>query len=422
MHVATDRALVPAGAPAVRYLHIVLNAPGRTQNDSSRSPASVALVLDRSGSMDGQKIAMAREAVAHATKLLKATDHLAVVGYDEEVTTLLERTHATGEAKKLALQRLAGIDARGATDLHGGWLRGAEQLVSAGVPANAIRKVLLLTDGLVNRGLTEPAGIDADVQRMRAAGVLTSTFGVGRDFNEHLLAAMATAGGGHFYFIERPKQIPDFLASELGETLEIVARDVVLQIDCDPGADAMVVNELPAGRHDDRVTIQLGSLVADQELSLVVAVVFKGVQTAGARLGVKGSLSDRDGVLTTHPMDVKWQAVDEVKSAHQPVNGDVVFEAATVLAERARRAALAANAAGDFEGAKRLIEEVLNDLRAMAQDDRRVMQLIDALHRDALEFGEAMDPMLMKARHFASYQAMHSREAGGAARRKKPRP
>lgn len=128
MHITTDRAFVPASAPAVRYLHIVLNAPSRKQDDSTRAPASVALVLDRSGSMDGQKIAMAREAVAHATKLLRPTDHLALVAYDEEVSTILERTPATPEAKKLALSRLAKIGARGSTDLHGGWLRGAELL------------------------------------------------------------------------------------------------------------------------------------------------------------------------------------------------------------------------------------------------------------------------------------------------------
>lgn len=417
MHIATDRAFVPAGAPAVRYLHIVLSAPGK-QTDSTRPPASVALVLDRSGSMEGQKIAMSREAVAHATKLLKPTDHLALVCYDEEVATVLERTAATKEAKTLALQRLAKIDARGSTDLHGGWLRGAELIQPPTSGDAGVTKILLLTDGLANQGIIDPPAIVEAAKQARARGVLTSTFGVGQDFNEQLLSAMATAGGGHFYFIERAKQLPDFLASELGETLEVVARDVVLNIDCDPGADAMVINELPVERRGDRVSIRLESLVADQELSLVVAVVFKGTQTDGASLGVRCAVLDRDGVLPNLPMDVKWEAAEEITNSNQRVNGDVVFEAATVLAERARRRALAANAQGNFEDAKRLIEEVLNDLRAFAQDDRRILTIIDALHRDALEFGEAMDPMLMKARHFASYQVMHSREAGGTARRK----
>ena len=419
MQIATDRALVPAGAPAIRYLHVVIAAPGRDKDDSTRPPASVALVLDRSGSMDGEKFAMARKAVEHAMRLLKPADSMALVCYDEEVTTILERTLATKEAKKLALERLAWIDARGSTDLHGGWLRGAELAQSSIAAEIGVTKVMLLTDGLANHGVVEPTQIIDAVRRMRDAGVLTSTFGVGQDFNEHLLSEMATAGGGHFYFIERPKQIPDFLTSELGETLEVVARNAVLTIDCDPGTDAMIVNELPSERRANRVTIQLGNLVADQEVSLVVAVVFKGIQAQGTSMGVKCFVADRDRVLATHALDVKWQAVAEANNANQAVNGEVVFAAATVLAERARRKALAANAEGNFEGAKRLIEELLNDLRPLAQDDSRVIQIIGALQRDVVEFGAAMDPMLMKQRHFASYQVMHSRNLEGTARRTK---
>ena len=68
---------------------------------------------------------------------------------------------------------------------------------------------------------------------LRSEGVATSTFGVGADFDEELLSRIATEGGGHFYFIEQAQQIPDFFASELGETLEVVATDVVFEMTCD---------------------------------------------------------------------------------------------------------------------------------------------------------------------------------------------
>ena len=90
---------------------------------------------------------------------------------------------------------------------------------------------------------------------------------------------------------------------------------------------------------------------------------------------------------------------------------------ASVIAERARRVALVANAAGDFDAAKRAIESALNDLRAMAQDERRVLRIIDDLHHDALEVSEMMAPMARKSKQFASYLAMSSREPGGTARR-----
>ena len=421
MHIQTDRALVPAGAPAVRYLHIIVNAPAGKQQEESRPPASIALVLDRSGSMDGQKLQMAREAVAHATRLLKPTDYLAIVCYDDEVTTVLDRTHATRDAKTLALRRLDKIEARGSTDLHGGWMRGAELLSPVAGSDAGVSKVMLMTDGLANEGvISRDALIDA-ARRLRSGGVLTSTFGVGHDFNEDVLSRIATEGGGYFYFIERPKQIPDFFASELGETLEVVARDVELEIACDPGVDAQVLNDLPFDRQAGPLRIRLGNLVSEQEVTLVVAVGFKGAQAGGTEIGVQCRMSDRDSVLPGLPIDVRWEAVDAVRDAQQAVNADVIAAVATVLAERARREALALNASGHFDDAKRIIAEVLNDLRAMASGDRRVMALVDQLHRDMLDFGEAMDPMLRKARHFASYAALHSRESGGTARRKNSR-
>ena len=418
MHIQTDRALVPSGAPAVRYLHIVVNAPPGKQREESRPPASIALVLDRSGSMDGQKLHMAREAVAHATKLLKSTDHLGIVCYDDEITTVLERTHATAEAKALAQRRLNEIDARGSTNLHGGWMRGAELLAPAAGSDAAVSKVLLMTDGLANEGVIGRDTLIDAARRLRSGGVLTSTFGVGHDFNEDVLSRIATEGGGHFYFIERPKQIPDFFASELGETLEVVARDVELEIACDPGVEAQVLNDLPFDRQAGPLRIRLGNLVSDQEVTLVVAVGFKGAQAAGTEIGVECRMHDRDGVLPGLPVDVRWEAVDPAKDAQQAVNSDVIVAAATVLAERARREALALNAAGRFDDAKRIIAEVVSDLRAMAADDRRVMALINQLQKEMFEFGEAMDPMLRKTRHFASYAALHSRESGGTARRK----
>jgi Ca-activated chloride channel family protein len=416
MHIQADRFCVPAGAPAVRYLHIVLNAPVRPSDAAPRAPVSVALVLDRSGSMDGKKIEMAREAVAHATKLLKPTDHLAIVCYDEQITTVLDRTHATEEAKKLAVDRLATIGARGATDLHGGWMRGADLAGSSTADDVGVSKVMLLTDGLANRGVVDRTELIAKAGQLRGR-VLTSTFGVGQDFDEDLLSRIATEGGGHFYFIEGPKQIPDFLASELGETLEVVARDVTLEISCDPGVDAVSLIELPSTKHGDVTSIRIGNLVSDQEVSLVVAMTFNGTQGEGTGLGVQCTVKDRDDVLAPHPMSIKWEAVDAAKDRSQPVNGDVVYKVASVIAGRARRAALAANAAGDFEQAKRIIEGVLNDLRAMAQDERRVLRIIDELHRDALEVSEMMAPMARKAKQFVFYQEAYSREEGGTARR-----
>ncbi|MEY4636232.1 MAG: Family ership [Acidobacteriota bacterium] len=419
MHLQPDRALVPANTPAVRYLHVLISAPPRPKAaGAARTPVDVALVLDRSGSMNGNKLTRAREAVTHAIRLLKPEDHLGVVCYDDQVTTVLDRTLATPEAKALATKRLQSVDARGATDLHGGWLRGAE-LARAAEPHGALSKVLLLTDGLANHGVIEHDEMIASASRLRQEGIVTSTFGVGADFDEQLLSRLATEGGGHFYFIENARQIPDLFASELGDTLEVVAREVVFEVACDPGVEAMILNELPSGQADGWLRVQCGDLVADQELVLIVALAFKGAHPEGAHLGVQCRVSDHEHVLVTDPISVTWRSVPAADEAGQSVNRDVRLFVAAMLAERARSTALAANRRGDFDAAKRILREMVDDLRAMAPGDQGVLALIDQLHHDEVAFAEVMTPLAMKGRHFDAYLIAHSREAGGTARRKK---
>lgn len=201
---------------------------------------------------------------------------------------------------------------------------------------------MLLTDGLANQGVVDHGELVAAARRWRNEGVLTSTFGVGADFEEELLSRIATEGGGHFYFIEHARQIPDFLASELGETLEVVAHDAVLEIVADSGVEAAVLNDLPFEQREGQLRVRLGNLVSDQEVSLCIAVGFNGTQSEGGSIGVECRLGDRDGVLPAHPMRVSWAAVDTLKDANQPVNNNALVAVASALAERARRATLAA--------------------------------------------------------------------------------
>jgi Ca-activated chloride channel family protein len=277
----------------------------------------------------------------------------------------------------------------------------------------------LLTDGLANRGVIDQGEMVATASRLRREGIITSTFGVGADFDEELLSRLATEGGGHFYFIETARQIPDLFASELGETLEVVAREVVFEVACDPGVEAMILNELPSEQVDGWLRVKCGDLVADQELILIVAVAFKGAHPEGVELGVQCRVSDRNHALLAEPVPVTWPSVAAVEDTAQPVNRGVRLAVAAILAERARSTALEANRRGDFDAATRILRQMVDDLRAMAPGDTGVMALIDQLHHDEVAFAEVMTPLAMKGRHFDAYRVAHSRAEGGTARRRK---
>ena len=174
--------------------------------------------------------------------------------YDDVVDVVIESTHASAEARRGAIERLRSVEARGSTNLGEGWLRGCEQ-VAGHLVERGVNRCLLLTDGLANVGITDPDELASHAAELRARGVSTSTFGVGNDFDERLLQAIADAGGGHFYYIADAPQIRDAITSEVGETLEVVARDVDLEITARDDIRIEPISPYPAQSRGNRTVV-----------------------------------------------------------------------------------------------------------------------------------------------------------------------
>jgi len=255
----------------------------------------------------------------------------------------------------------------------------------------------------------------------RARGIATSTFGLGADFDETLLSRLATDGGGHFYFIETPRQIPDFLASELGETLDVVAPDAEFVIAGGPELGIAVLNEFAVEAGPDGVHVKLGDLVAGQTVRLVVALQWQP-RSEGSPAAVDCRLADRAGKLFPQPMRVEWTTTDAAADAAQPVNPAVLIAAAELIAVRAKSAALAANRAGRFDEAASILRTTTAQLKAMANGIAEIIALAAELTREEPEYAAMMAPMASKLRHYAAYSESRSRDKSGKARRSSSKP
>jgi Ca-activated chloride channel family protein len=420
LNVKPDRHLAHATQETERHLLLRLTAPKARRRKGEPAPqrpgVNVCFVLDRSGSMAGPKLALARHAVDRALLGLTSRDRFAIVVYDDHINLLVKSTTATDAAKAKARIALQAVDARGSTALHEGWARGAEA-VKTHLDRDGVNRVLLLTDGLANRGVTDPTALKAFAADLRASGVATSTFGVGANFDEALLQGIADAGGGHFYYIERPEQIPDYMTGELGELLETVAREVVISAKHVPAVALEALSPVVAQVGDSgELRILVGDLVAGQDVELVLRARIFPPGAVDATTSVFFTVADRDGVLKADGCTVEFRSATDDAVAAEVADVEVVKAVARLRAAQAREAAVLANRAGNFAVAKRTLSQAYA-MVAPFQDDEQMRDLGETLRVEEHALSQASSETYRKTVHFAAVTSSRSRDASGKARR-----
>lgn len=257
------------------YLYVSLKT-GQPRSIKKRVPLNISLVLDRSGSMSGDKIDYARKAAKFVVDQLSADDYLSIVNYDDVVeVTSASQPVKNKEALKMAIDKLMD---RGSTNLSGGLLEGYNQ-VKKTMNEGFVNRVLILTDGLANQGIVEPDKLKQLVHKKYAEdGMALSTFGLGADYDERLLTLLAETGHANYYFIHSADKIPSLFASELKGLLNVVAQNAIVEIPMPGGLKCEKVYGYPFEVKDNKIVVKLNDLYANDEKSILIKL------TPGRRL------------------------------------------------------------------------------------------------------------------------------------------
>jgi len=214
---------------AADTLHVMVEVACGEVPERAKGHSNLALVIDRSGSMDGAKLEAAKQSISDLVQRLGQDDAVGVVAYDHEVETTLGLSRVP-VARSVLPGLLQRMESGGTTDLHGGWLAGASMLAPDAGGAVACH-VILLSVWRANHGETSARRICAQVTNLCDAGITTTTIGFGRDFNEELMTAMALAGNGRAIYGERVEDLADAFDEEVSLLGNLVWRDVVLSLD-----------------------------------------------------------------------------------------------------------------------------------------------------------------------------------------------
>ena len=230
---------------------------------------------------------------------------------------------------------------------------------------------------------------------------------------------MADAGGGHFYYIADAAQIRDHIASEVGETLEFVARDAKLEVLAGEGIDVEAISPQRVDTHGVRSVVTLGDLVSDQVVEVVLRLTFP-YGRLGQETGISVRALDGEGAFESagvRDARLTWTWADNASNDAQPRDVDVDRAVARQFAARARQEAVARNRNGDFEGARKAVDGVARRIRKYAGRDTAMRALLHELESEAEQFRAPMAPALLKKVHFASANVARSRDMSGRAMR-----
>lgn len=400
------------------FVYLTLKG-GKAPEKQERVPLNISLVVDRSGSMSGDKLNYVKKAVDFVIDNLKSEDTLSIVQYDDEIDVVSKSAKVTD--KKALHEKVKRIKARNMTNLSGGMMEGYAQVKSTKAEGY-VNRVLLLSDGLANAGITAPEQLQQIAQKkFREAGIALSTFGVGADFNEVLMTNLSEYGGANYYFIDMPDKIPQIFAQELEGLLSVVAQNTTLEVVFPQNyLKCTQVYGFPANIVADKVSVNFNDVVAEEEKAVLMR--FEVTHTPDEPFVLKANLHYDDVVdkmeRVTDEVALRIEPTTNEQAYREGINAKVHEQTALFTANDLFEQAIKAADGRNFDQAKQIIAQAKASLDAYF----KLMPPSEELkkqYESIVAYGEKLDQMKnMSQMDYMMSQKM-SRSANYKARKKK---
>jgi len=419
-----ERSIIVKGSTRPVYVLVRFAAPEMDVKPSQRPPLNLSLVLDRSGSMEDKgKIEYLRRAAKLAVSQLSERDVVSVVEFDDQITLMWPASHAHG------IQRLQdqidGLTPRGSTNLAGGMQRGIDEARDARsnlhLSGETLSRVIVLTDGLANTGITNEGAIASIASEARRGGVRVSSIGLGLDYNEDLLQAVAEGGGGKYYYVESPVQLARIFQEELKSAFATCARDVHISFHGNGAVrGAELIGFSSASGRD--VSADWPDFYAGETRTVLLRLDVDARNSGPLDLG-RFDVAWHDaqsGATGTLDLPIRATVTDDIAASDRSLNKDVSVEASLAESERGLAANVQLAASGQSDKAKAANASIIADLKARnaSLKDERLTRKIEALNveQEAItQAAAAPAPDAMQSYAKASKQRLYQAKSGNRA-------
>jgi len=355
LNVSVARPVLAAGTAQTTYFKVGLT--GAKITTGNRPAANIAIVLDRSGSMQGEKLRRAKQAAIMAIERLGPQDIVSVIAYDDQIRVLVPATRVSD--RDAIARAIEALEAGGSTALFAGVSKGASE-VRKFLSGDRVNRVILLSDGLANVGPDSPVELGALGASLAKEGVSVTTIGLGLGYNEDLMTKLASRSDGNHAFVEHPRDLARIFEYELGDVLSVVAQDVVITIHCPVGVRPVRVLGRDSEIVGNRIVLHLNQLYAEHEKYVLVEVEVKPSE-AGQRRGIAKveavyanmATSKKDRLVASASASFS-ENVSEIEASE---NADVMIAVVEQIATEKSQIALVLRDEGKVKEAQKMLEQ-----------------------------------------------------------------
>jgi len=359
--------VLKAGEKQTTWLKVGLKGFEWAAGNRVPAPLNVALVLDRSGSMEGEKLDRAKEAAKMAVRRLSDRDILSIVTFESEVQVLLPATRVTD--KRSILRLIDDIGSAGSTALFGGVSRGAAEARKF-LSRNGVNRIILLSDGIANVGPDTPSALGDLGAGLRREGISVSTIGLGLDYNEDLMTRLAQTSDGNHAFVQEPRDLTRIFDLEFDDALAVVARDLKLTLDFQGGSLPLRILNRPGEVTGRSVSLDLAQLASGQEKYFLFEVEVpsmapgKSMDLVSVRANYGNLYTGKAGAQA---VKTSVSASSDPVAVRKSLRPDVAEALGVQQAVEAGQRALELKDRGDAEAAKKVLEESAANLSALGR-------------------------------------------------------
>ncbi|MFP4580006.1 MAG: vWA domain-containing protein [Candidatus Sumerlaeia bacterium] len=351
---ALNHPLVLADGSQKAYIRIGLTGfPLDTDNE--RAPVNVAIVIDQSSSMSGDKIARAREAAIMTMRKLNSRDIVSVITYSSTVNVLVPATKVSD--KDQIERKIRAIQATGSTALFAGVSKGAEE-VRKFLSKERVNRIVLISDGLANVGPSSPADLAELGDQLIREEISVTTIGLGLGYNEDLMSQLAFKSDGNHYFAEHAKTLAEIFDKEFGKAMSVVAQNVTTTIRLFPGVRPVRVLGREGVIDGQEAQVKIKELYSESEKSIVLELEMPSgendarLDVASIKVSYDNMKSNNKDVLTS---TIRARYTDSLELVAKNENAEVMEDVVMLLATETNILAMQLRDQGKQEEAKQLL-------------------------------------------------------------------